>query len=339
MTIDYEGNKRMVECVDCGNSILIIDGNTWDSEGIYIESVDGYICDICREEYYYCNECDELFHIEDLTEVNDNFYCRDHIPTYDFTIRNGYRESPDIKFYGTHPQGRYYGIELEIDDGDDYRNMLIDINNLVGETVFFQYDGSLSRSGVEIISQPCTLNYHIDSLGWDEIMDKALAYDYLSHDTSTCGLHIHVSKDSFGSNRDTIDLNIAKMVIIFERFWDKIVTFSRRDYERIQTWAKKPSYKFNKDDSENDIKDKSKFSYDDRYSCINLNNYDTVEFRVFRGTLKYNTLIASLQFIDVLMDYVMDATLEDVFEDSFLKMLSGNKYQELTSYLNERGMI
>lgn len=32
-----------------------------------------------------------------------------------------------------------------------------------------------------------------------------------------------------------------------------------------------------------------------RYTCVNLTNADTIEFRMFRGTLKLNTLIATLQ--------------------------------------------
>lgn len=325
-------------CHDCGE--VIINHEIWGLNGYYVDYINEYICDLCRESsYMYCEECDELFYIDDLTEINGYYYCDSHIPIYDFSIRNDYGENPPIEFYGNYPRGRYYGLELEVDDGYDYEDMLIDINDELGETVFFQYDGSLSDDGVEIISQPCTLGYHMNILGWDYIVDTLLDYGYRSHDTNTCGLHIHVSKEAFGSRMIERDLNIAKMVIIFERFWDKIVTFSRRDYDKINAWSKKPAYRFYKEDSESDIIHKSKFSYDNRYSCINLQNSDTVEFRVFRGTLKYNTLIASIQFIDVLIDYVLEASLEDVFEDSFLKMLSGNKYQELTQYLNERGMI
>lgn len=37
-------------------------------------------------------------------------------------------------------------------------------------------------------------------------------------------------------------------------------------------------------------------------SCVNLLNYDTVEFRIFRGTLKLNTIFATLQLVDRLCD-------------------------------------
>ena len=35
-----------------------------------------------------------------------------------------------------------------------------------------------------------------------------------------------------------------------------------------------------------------------RYVAVNLENYNTIEFRIFRGTLNYKTFIATLQLID-----------------------------------------
>ena len=35
---------------------------------------------------------------------------------------------------------------------------------------------------------------------------------------------------------------------------------------------------------------------------MNLTNDDTIEFRMFRGTLKFNTLIATLQLVDRVCD-------------------------------------
>lgn len=36
----------------------------------------------------------------------------------------------------------------------------------------------------------------------------------------------------------------------------------------------------------------------ERYTCVNLTNRSTIEFRMFRGTLKRNTFIATLQMVD-----------------------------------------
>ena len=39
-----------------------------------------------------------------------------------------------------------------------------------------------------------------------------------------------------------------------------------------------------------------------RYTCVNLQNSSTIEFRIFRGTLKYNTFLAALQMVNRICD-------------------------------------
>lgn len=81
--------------------------------------------------------------------------------------------------------------------------------------------------------------------------------------------------------------------IIFERFWQEILRFSRRTESQINHWAARYGYK----DRGEEILKEAKHGANGRYACINLTNTDTIEFRVFRGTLKYNTVIATLQFV------------------------------------------
>ena len=49
--------------------------------------------------------------------------------------------------------------------------------------------------------------------------------------------------------------------------------------------------------TDEEILKEAKHGANGRYACINLINTDTIEFRVFRGTLKYNTVITTLQFV------------------------------------------
>lgn len=55
-----------------------------------------------------------------------------------------------------------------------------------------------------------------------------------------------------------------------------------------------------------DILDQAKKGYGGgRYFSVNLQNANTIEFRIFRGTLKYNTLIATLQLVDRVCDVAL----------------------------------
>ena len=155
-------NDNITSCLDCGRDVDV-SLHLWDSSDlgcIYVEAVDGYLCNDCIENYTNCENCGEIFHLEDMVYNDGYYYCRDCEPVYDFTIRNDYGDSPGIEFFGTHKDGRFFGIELEIDEGIGYFDMLPEINKAVGNVVYFQYDGSLGYDGVEIISQPCSLDYH-----------------------------------------------------------------------------------------------------------------------------------------------------------------------------------
>jgi hypothetical protein len=73
-----------------------------------------------------------------------------------------------------------------------------------------------------------------------------------------------------------------------------------------------------------------------RYSCINLQNYYTVEFRMFRGTLKYNTLIATLQLVNRVCDVAISLSDDEIKSLSWDEFVSECTEAELIQYLKER---
>ena len=76
-----------------------------------------------------------------------------------------------------------------------------------------------------------------------------------------------------------------------------------------------------------------------RYSCINLQNWNTVEFRMFRGTLKVNTIIATLELVDLICQYALTFDDEEIAKVSWTEFVEGideEFYPELIIYLKER---
>ena len=65
-------------------------------------------------------------------------------------------------------------------------------------------------------------------------------------------------------------------------------------------------------------------------------NTDTVELRIFRGTLKVNTFIATLQFVDMLCDVAVYYSDDEIKRLSWQTFVEGCKYPELIQYLKER---
>ena len=73
-----------------------------------------------------------------------------------------------------------------------------------------------------------------------------------------------------------------------------------------------------------------------RYAAVNLCNYHTVEFRLFRGTLKHNTLIAAIELVNRICDAAMYNTDENIAKLSWSEFVAGITEPELIQYLKER---
>ena len=109
--------------------------------------------------------------------------------------------------------------------------------------------------------------------------------------------------------------------------------FSRRTQRQLERWAARYGFK----EQPMEILDHAKKGYHGgRYTCVNLQNRDTIEFRMFRGTLKYNTLIATLQLVDRICNVALFLSDEQLKEMSWTTFVSGCEQSELVQYLKER---
>ena len=307
------------------------------------------ICDNCSRHYYVCADCDCIVYEDDVYWVDDDCphcescYYDNHNHDDDDDEGgdiNSWNYRPSFRFYPdmTPVVGQLYmGVEREVDGGNGPRELASELVDY--REIYCKHDGSLN-CGVEIISHPCTLDYHTNKLPWEEIENLALGRNFKSHDTSTCGLHVHVNRSFFGDNRDEQDLNIAKVILIVNRFWDShIVPFTRRQTSNINQWAKKNEVGTIYDGDAVAAKRRKTIdgsSRMGRYVAVNLQNYETIEFRIFRGTLKHSTFIATLQFVDTLCRFVKSISIDDVDNLTWEDIFAGTGYPELNAYLAER---
>ena len=65
-------------------------------------------------------------------------------------------------------------------------------------------------------------------------------------------------------------------------------------------------------------------------------NYATIEFRLFRGTLKYNTLIAALELVNEICDLAIHLTDDGIAKMSWSEFVEAIEAPELITYLKER---
>ena len=336
---DYSMVNGQAVCSDCVERYCC----TCDRCGATIFDSDDYgdeytnLCQSCHDNFYTrCETCDALVHVDDCFHLNGYDYCSDCYHDEVNKCRNihDYSYKPETIFYGD--SSRYFGVELEIDGAgkdDDNAEELLRIANSDdnSERVYIKGDGSLD-DGMEIISHPMSLEYHKNNMNWENIMKKAISLGYRSHQTNTCGLHIHVNRDNFGDSREEQDEVISRILYFVETHWNEMLKFSRRSEYSMNRWAAR--YGFEKTGRE--ILDKAKKGSYGRYTAVNLCNYSTIEFRMFRGTLKYNTLIAALELVNAICDIAVGTSDEGLQKLSWSEFVANITDTELIQYLKER---
>ena len=351
------------ECIDLARSmlgLLVCDDCTETFHEDDITNINGcYICDGCRDESYtYSDYEDRYIHNDAVADAidrdgdpciihpgNGNFHWCEHRDMYvhddyespddEMSVRNiihNYHSSRDriqsIPDAWTDRNGYFMGAELEVEaynvnrDEGAYRiHEIVNPSGNYGERMFFENDGSLN-DGFEMITQPMSLPAMAETFRFLENPDAIAGLR--SHMTRTCGLHVHVSK------RGLTNLQINKIVAF--------VNDPRHEW-LIRAVARRYSTGFC------NIKNKKMGSLhwrqDDRYEAINIQPRHTIEFRIFRGSLKYRSVMAALEFCHALVQFCRpaEAGIKDLTAEKFLTFCQNkmkNETKHLLGFLNNR---
>ena len=334
---DFETIDGEIVCTDCVEQHT----TTCDRCGAIIWTSESYgddyttLCSGCYHNHYTrCCCCDALLHEDDSYNLEGDSYCSEcyHDEVDKCRSIHDYGWKPEPIFYGDDSK-RYFGVELEIDGAGkdfDHADEILAIANKDEETIYIKGDGSLD-DGMELVTHPMSLEYH-KQFQWGEIMKNAISLGYRSHQTSTCGLHIHVNRSCLGDTHDEQEDVISRILFFVETHWAELLKFSRRSEYSMNRWAARYGY----EKSGREILDKAKKGNNGRYAAVNLMNWATIEFRLFRGTLKYNTLIAALELVDTICDIAMNMTEDEIEKLSWSDFVSTIEVPELIAYLKER---
>lgn len=322
-------------CRDCLEELTVICDHC--GSRIFVEDDEGNgrisLCNRCFSNFYTtCDRCGRLIRNEDAYYPDDDDdipYC--HSCYEEHSLIHHYSFKPDPVFYGD--GDRFFGVELEVDCGGESSSnakKMLDIANESVWHIYCKHDGSLDE-GFEIVTHPMTLDYHSNSMPWQSVLRKLKEMGYRSHQTSTAGLHVHVNRDSLGCTYHEQEETIARILYLVEKFWEELVKFSRRTLAQLDRWAARYGFK----DSPQDILKTAKGGYG-RYTSVNLSNEETVEFRIFRGTLKYDSILATLQLVDQLCRVAFLMSDEEIRHLSWTTFVAGCTQPELIQYLKER---
>ena len=296
---------------------------------------------LCRSCYGYsyttCEDCGRELPVDSayyLEEQDDDPLCQS---CYEERLRHkviqDYYYKPEPLFYGQGP--RFFGVELEVDGAGEDAHAAAELQALAnreGAHLYCKHDGSLN-DGFELVSHPMSLDYHLRCVPWGALLQRAISQGYRSHRTRTCGLHVHVSRTAFGQTETEQEEAIARILYFFEKHWEELLKFSRRTEAQLSRWAARYGYQ----EYPKEILQRAKKGYGGgRYTCVNLSNAETIEFRIFRGTLKYNTFVATLQLLDKICDVALFASDEELKGLSWTSFVASIQQPELVQYLKAR---
>lgn len=305
-----------------------------------VDEDNNYLCEDCGANRRYEQErYDNLVgHTHNSIVFNGNVYPR---WVYDGGIED-YDYEPYFEMYG---DGLHLGAEIEIDKGGEYNAAAnIACNILTYDSKYFAYamhDGSLN-DGFEIGTMPATLAVHKE-IAYKDAFQFLVSAGYRAHDTDTCGIHIHFDRDFLGATHRTINTKVAYLTYILEHNWGKVRQFTRRDYHELSRWAPKKDLiqDVYADDDEDDIINKFQDKYDhDKYVAVNTQHSNSIELRIFRGTLDYNSYMSILEFVDNLVHLTKGITnITQAQQVTFADIINYKPTEYLVGYCQERGII
>lgn len=329
-------------CDDC-------DTITTEDYACSVNNGDRCVCQNCRDNNYHWSDYHDGYVDDEYDDERDREY--DNIGEYHSSSDNLGRIPSR---YDQRKPRVLLGLELEMEiksdyDLDDRAGKLLsglgdyrDAENNRYTYALCELDGSLDN-GFEMVTAYTGLDVHKEQLQFFKETFKGAK----SHDTSTCGLHIHICK------ADMSTLHACKMVFFIndESNQKLVYALARRDassYAKIHDkkrdkhWLK-DAMQAGKGREDNHLQKKYQLRNlnSDRYEALNFRNEKTIEFRLFKGTLKYQTIMACLEFTFATWHFCKDASQTELTTPKFLEFICKAENRSdtrfLRTYLREKG--
>jgi len=323
-------------------------------------------CESCASaDFTLCDDCNEMVPNDDISNVgrrdicesclSDNYVqcaaCEDYVRNGDAFLHDGhaycescYAETEPkleyIKPYGSKPNKLifhglpdekvpaefYFGWELEVEHASFTAS---EQDATAGELakipwLWFTQDGSLTN-GFEIKSHPLSWLFYKTNKDFiqKEILEYLSKNKYTSYDSETCGLHIHVSRKNITPLHH---YKIQKFIFSNPEF---ILSISKRSEENLRAWASVyeniPWARVAKK-TVGDL---------NRKLALNSRPANTIEFRLFRGSLKPSTFFRAFEFVHAVIYYTKKTSHREINFQGFLEYVKKNakEYPNLFEFL------
>lgn len=265
----------------------------------------GRVCGACAHQLARCGRCGVYLNgpAEDRRSGDTPnsamcLVCYEHRPIL------GHRAKPYLRPVGDGPY--FLGLELEVECDTAHVDRAANPNayinararqcvQLLGHGAphwhaIVKSDGSL-HYGFELVTRPAGLAVHETRLR--EFCAGVDGLDLVCYRSPRCGLHVHVSRAPM------TELQIAKVVLLVSAprnrsFVERLAGRAASAYAVIQPKKLVDVY----DRNCRAIKPNPS-----RYEAVNLQNRETIEFRIFKGTLAFSGIMRALESAHAIVSY------------------------------------
>lgn len=261
------------------------------------------------------------------------------------------------------------GLELEMQayNGNDKhtmaREMKAKMSNVLSAAALrkylhFEEDGSTGQGGFEMVTGYTSLAMHdklLKTLLLGENGRAAWAGRLRSHDASgaACGIHVHIQKPKhlLHATKMRYFINSAQneqLIRDVARRYNE--SYARIDRNAGQIAPTKASVDLIKSVKYPSAARPTTSSHErmaldrinnDRYQALNFQNAHTVEFRIFRGSMLYESVMACLEFTQAVWQFCKDTSAINLTTEAFVDWINdapqAASTRNLRKYLSKKG--
>ena len=249
------------------------------------------------EREYFCN----FVSSQSRTYIHQFNY----IPKYIKHLMPGESEDTTLLLGAEIEVGGNNNIPSDNDKNSTVKKCIQIMNGSDSDEESLIYSTHDSTVQIEFDTMPCSLEFHKNKMNYREMFEYLDKEGYKGHDCETAGLHIHANRSYLGKSRISQELVISKILYILEKFNDEICVIARRDNDYSEFAGEKQN-------EDSIVELYGKYKDKGKRAALNLQHKDTIEFRMFKSTLKYETFILTLEFVKDIIDYAKSVDIEEI---------------------------
>ena len=228
-----------------------------------------------------------------------------YVPKYIKHFMHGESEDTTLLLGAEIEVGGNNNISSDNDKNSTVKKCIQIMNGSDSDEENLIYSTHDSTVQIEFDTMPCSLEFHKNKMNYREMFEYLDKEGYKGHDCETAGLHIHANRSYLGKSRISQELVISKILYILEKFNNEICVIARRDNDYSEFAGEKQN-------EDSIVELYGKYKDKGKRAALNLQHKDTIEFRMFKSTLKYETFILTLEFVKDIIDYAKSVDIEEI---------------------------